>query len=217
MGVKGLTVHFICPNNWVIIVREYIFDHFLLKSLYLVCHFYKWVLYHLLANDEQTSQNYSITVKEEKIDTTLTNLTLWKKISVKQLKLNCELTSQWPEKIFSEFLYTITSVVKFSILLSKVYISFGNDKENFSTIKASGYNYTSSVKRSLNTWLIHCSSYLYDSSYWYDIQGAIYTCTDQPWTWWVKGYYSDGFSRVLLRFNQEHSCINFKSVLINKL
>ena len=98
MGVKGLIVHFICPNNWVIFVREYIFDHFLLKFLYLVCHFCKWVLYHLLANDEQTSQNYSITVKEEKINTTLTNLTLWKKIPVKQLKLNCELISQWPEK-----------------------------------------------------------------------------------------------------------------------
>ena len=41
-----------------------------------------------------------------------------KKIPVKQLKLNCELTSQWPEKIFSEFLYTITSLFTFSILLS---------------------------------------------------------------------------------------------------
>ena len=91
-------MHFICPNIWEIIVREYIFDHFILISLYLVCHFCKWVLYHLLANNEQTSQNYSITVKEEKINTTLTNLTLWKKIPIKQLKLNCELTSQWSEK-----------------------------------------------------------------------------------------------------------------------
>lgn len=164
-----------------------------------------------MANDEQTSQNYSITVKEEKINTTLTNLTLWKKIPVKQLKLNCKLTSKWPEKNIFWFLYYLHS------RYSSPFISFGTEKENFSTIKASGYNYTSSVKRSLNTWLIHCLSYLYDSSHWYDIQGAIYTCTDQPWTWWVKGYYSDGFSRVLLRFNQEHSCINFKPVLIDKL
>lgn len=51
-----------------------------------------------MANNDKTSQNYSITVKEEKINTTLTNLTLWKKIPIKQLKLNCELISQWPEK-----------------------------------------------------------------------------------------------------------------------
>lgn len=210
-------MHFICPNNWVIIVREYIFDHFLLKFLYLVCHFCKWVLYHLLANDEQTSQNYSITVKEEKINTTLTNLTLWKKIPVKQLKLNCELISQWPEKnIFWIPLHNNITIYILYMPLHTFHLVLTGRIFQQSKLN-SGYNYTSSVKRSLNTWLIHCLSYLYDSSHWYDIQGAIYTCTDQPWTWWVKGYYSDGFSRVLLRFNQEHSCINFKPVLINKL
>ena len=43
-------------------------------------------------------------------------------------------------------------------------------------------------------------SHHYNSSNWYNVQGAVHTRTHQPWSWWVQCYCSDGLCWILGKY-----------------